>query len=228
MNDGTRSGLGRAVIATFAGGLAFAALLFGSYGSLRWPTAWAFLAWYVLYSLAGFAWLPRGVIEERSRIPADRELADLVRAGLAFLFLFPVTLVASALDARSSASPELAPALRAAASVVFVLGYAFALWAAHVNPFFSAVVSIQRERGHHVVDRGPYAFVRHPGYAGPMLAHLALPLAFGSLLGLAPAVLGCVCLALRALHEEQRLLRDLSGYTEYAARVPFRILPYVW
>ena len=195
MSDGARAGLGRAVIATLAGALAFAALGFGSYGSLSWPMAWAFLAWYALYSLAGFALLPRGLIEERSRIPADSERGDLVRAGLALLFLFPVTLAASGLDVRFSASPVLPPALRAAACGVFVVGYAFALWAAHVNPFFSAVVRIQRERGHHVVERGPYALVRHPGYAGPMLAHLALPLALGSLLELVPAVLGCGFLA---------------------------------
>ena len=87
---------------------------------------------------------------------------------------------------------------------------------------------VLRERGHRVVDRGPYAYVRHPGYAGPMLAQLALPLALGSLLGLAPAALGCLFLPLRALHEERRLVRELPGYAEYSARVRFRILPHVW
>lgn len=106
--------------------------------------------------------------------------------------------------------------------------YGSLAWPMAWNPFFSKAVRIQRERGHHVVDRGPYAFVRHPGYAGPMLAHLALPLALGSLLGLVSALLGCGCLALRALHEERRLARELAGYAEYAARVRFRSLPRVW
>ena len=228
MSGGSGSVRVRAVGATLASALVFAALLFGVYGSLRWPMAWAFLAWYALYALAGLALLPRALIEERSRIPADVERADLARAGLALLFLFPVTLAASALDVRAATAPALPPALRAAACAVFVAGYAFSLWAAHVNPFFSAAVSIQRERGHHVVDRGPYAIVRHPGYAGPMLAHLALPLALGSTLGLAPALLGCGLLALRAVYEERRLARELPGYAEYAARVRFRILPRVW
>jgi protein-S-isoprenylcysteine O-methyltransferase Ste14 len=228
MDEGTSSGYLRALSGTLAGGLVFAAVLFGCSGSVRWPMAWAFLAWYGLNAVAGFALMPRGLIEERSRIPADRESRDLLWAGLAVLFLFPASLATSALDVRFSVSPALPPALRAVASGVFVLGYALALWAAHVNPFFSAVVSIQRERGHRVVERGPYAIVRHPGYAGPMLGHLALPVALGSLLGLAPAALGCGFLALRALHEERRLLRELAGYAEYAARVRFRILPHVW
>jgi protein-S-isoprenylcysteine O-methyltransferase Ste14 len=225
---GMGGGLGWAVIATLAVAVAFAAVLFGAHGSVRWPMAWAFLAWYALYSLAGLVLLPRALIEERSRMPADRARGDLVRAGLALLFLFPLTLGASGLDVRFATSPPLPAAVRATGCAVFVLGYALALWAASVNPFFSAVVSVQRERGHHVVDRGPYAFVRHPGYAGPMLAHLGLPLALGSLLGLAPAVLGCGLLALRALHEERRLLRELAGYAEYADRVRFRVLPRVW
>jgi protein-S-isoprenylcysteine O-methyltransferase Ste14 len=222
------TGWGRPVGATLALAVFFAAVLFGAHGSLAWPMAWAFLAWFALYSLAGFALLPRSLIEERSRMHQDSERADLVRAGLAAFFLFPVTLAVCGVDARFSSSPALPPSLRAAACGVFVLGYSFGLWAAYVNPFFSKEVRIQRERGHHVVDRGPYAFVRHPGYAGPMLAHLALPLALGSLLGLLPALLGCGLLGLRAVYEERRLARELTGYAEYAARVRFRILPRVW
>jgi protein-S-isoprenylcysteine O-methyltransferase Ste14 len=223
-----RAGYGRAVLATLAVGLGFAAVLFGAYGSLAWPMGWAFIAWFALYSLAGFALLPRALIEERSAIPEGSERADLLLAGLASFLLFPATLAVCGADARFSASPALPPVLRGAACVLFVLGHGAGLWAAAVNPFFSKVVRIQRERGHQVVDRGPYAFVRHPGYAGPMLGQLALPLALGSLLGLAPAALGCLCLALRALREEQRLLRELAGYAEYAARVRFRIVPRVW
>ena len=227
-DETARAGWARPVGATLALALLFAAVLFGAYGSLAWPMAWAFLAWFGLYSLAGFVLLPRALIEERSRMHEDFDRADLLRAGLASLFLFPVTLAVCGVDARLSASPALPSSLRAAACGVFVLGYGFGMWAARVNPFFSKEVRIQRERGHHVVDRGPYAFVRHPGYAGPMLAHIALPLALGSLTGLLPALLGCGLLGLRALYEERRLARELAGYAEYAARVRFRIVPRVW
>ena len=56
------------------------------------------------------------------------------------------------------------------------MGYAFSLWAMRVNPFFATVVRIQSERGHRLIDRGPYRWVRHPGYAGAVVAHPALPL----------------------------------------------------
>jgi protein-S-isoprenylcysteine O-methyltransferase Ste14 len=90
------------------------------------------------------------------------------------------------------------------------------------------VVRIQRERGHRVIDRGPYALVRHPGYAGPIASHLALPLALAAPRALVPALIGVVLLALRALREERRLLRELPGYADYAARVRYRVLPGVW
>jgi protein-S-isoprenylcysteine O-methyltransferase Ste14 len=33
------------------------------------------------------------------------------------------------------------------------------------NRFFSGTVRIQTERGHKLVSSGPYAWLRHPGYA---------------------------------------------------------------
>ena len=51
------------------------------------------------------------------------------------------------------------------------------------NRFFSAVIRIQNDRGHHVVDQGPYAVVRHPGYAGMIPSMPFSGLALGSWLG---------------------------------------------
>ena len=190
--------------------------------------AWALIAVFALFSIAGFALLPAELIAERSRLPADARPEDLLIAGLAILLLIPATAIISGLDVRWHWSPALPAAVRGAALAMFTLGYAVSLWAAWANPFFSAVVRIQRERGHHVVSRGPYAFVRHPGYAGPMLAHVCLPLALGSLWGLLPALAGCACLVLRIGFEERVLRAELPGYAEYAQRVRWRLLPYVW
>src|SRR5262245_49171841 len=102
--------------------------------------AWAFLAWFALFAVAGFVLLPLPLIEERSRLPADTERADLVWSGLAILFLYPVTFATCGLDLRFAVSPALPAALRAVSCAVFGLGYAVSLWAAYVNPFFSAAV----------------------------------------------------------------------------------------
>lgn len=217
----------RAVVSSAALLVFLAACLLVPARRLDWPMAWALLAWYVAYSAAGLRVLSRELIAERSRLPRDAERADLALAGLAFVFLYPASLVLCGLAARGA--PSLVPSpLAWAAFALFAAGYAFALWAAATNPFFSAAVRVQSERGHRVIDSGPYARVRHPGYAGPILAHLALPVAFGAPLALLPAALGALLLALRAVHEERRLLRELPGYSEYAARVRYRLLPGAW
>ena len=218
--------LTRAVLSTAAFVLFVAVCLLLPARRLDWPMAWAVLGFYSAYSVLGFLVLSPWLIAERSRLPRDADPVDLALAGLAFVFLYPVSLVVCGIDARGGTpAPALAQKM---AFLVFAAGYAVALWAAHTNPFFSAAVRIQTERGHHVIDRGPYAWLRHPGYAGPIASHLALPLALGSLRALLPAALGALFLTLRALHEERRLLRELPGYADYAARVRFRLVPGVF
>lgn len=220
--------MANAALETVAFGALAAVALFASAGTLAWPAAWIVLAAYAVYAIVGFLILPRDLVEERSRLPAGTKGADLVIAGLAAFFLFPALFVACGLDMRLRWSPPLPAWLRFLALAGFVLGNAFALWAARVNRFFSSVVRVQSERGHHVVTSGPYAFVRHPGYAGSIAAYLVLPLALGSLAGLAPALIGSAFLALRIRYEESVLSSDLPGYREYAQRVVWRLLPGVW
>ena len=54
------------------------------------------------------------------------------------------------------------------------IGMAIMTWAMSANTFFSKVVRIQSERGHHFVQLRPYRFVRHPGYVGFARAFLPL------------------------------------------------------
>ena len=42
-------------------------------------------------------------------------------------------------------------------------------WAQSVNRHFETTIRIQSDRAHAVIDTGPYAFVRHPMYAGGLL-----------------------------------------------------------
>ncbi len=107
-------------------------------------------------------------------------------------------------------------------------GVAITAWAMAVNPFFSSVVRIQTDRGHHVVAAGPYRYVRHPGYAGMELVTLAGPILLGTLWGLVPAAVVGGAFALRAALEDRTLRDELPGYTAYAASVRSRLLPGIW
>ena len=204
------------------------ASLFLSAGRLSWPMAWACLLVYAAFAVLSFLVLSRALLEERSKLLAGGERFDALLATSFAVLLYPGTLIICGLDNRFAWSPPLSAVAQALALVCFAAGYAFAFWAVYANPFFSTVVRIQGERGHRLVDQGPYRFVRHPGYAGTVAAHLVLPIALGSLWGLVPAVLGSLLLAARILNEERALEGKLEGYPAYRLRVRWRLVPGVW
>jgi protein-S-isoprenylcysteine O-methyltransferase Ste14 len=109
-----------------------------------------------------------------------------------------------------------------------LLGDLFSKWAAASNCFYSRVIRIQGDRGHAVVTSGPYRFVRHPGYAGALVTGLATPVALGSLWALVAGGMMALLLVVRTALEDQLLHKELHGYTEYAQRTRYRLVPGVW
>jgi protein-S-isoprenylcysteine O-methyltransferase Ste14 len=96
------------------------------------------------------------------------------------------------------------------------------------NRFFSAVVRVQNDRGHHVVDQGLYSVVRHPGYAGMMLGMPFSGLALGSWRAAAIGLLLSVLIMRRVMFEDAFLQKNLVGYADYVKRVRHRVIPGVW
>ena len=108
-------------------------------------------------------------------------------------------------------------------------GCALALWAMRVNRFFSSVIRIQTDRRQRVVTTGPYAFVRHPGYPAGILVIVASGPALGSWLAAALVVIFSLPFLLyRTTTEDQILQVELAGYSDYATRVRWRLLPGIW
>jgi protein-S-isoprenylcysteine O-methyltransferase Ste14 len=89
-----------------------------------------------------------------------------------------------------------------------------------VNPFFSPVVRIQTERGHHLIAKGPYQLMRHPGYFAMCIAVPTSALSIGSWLALAPAAGFVAVIFQRARVEDEFLVRNLHGHKAYASLVP--------
>jgi protein-S-isoprenylcysteine O-methyltransferase Ste14 len=92
----------------------------------------------------------------------------------------------------------------------------------------AATVRIQTDRGHQVISNGPYSVIRHPGYLGAGLWALGTPLVLGSAWGLVPAGIAIAALVARTRLEDRTLRNELPGYPEYAQRVPYRLIPYLW
>lgn len=207
--------------------LVLSAIPFVAAGTLDWPMAWAFALVLAGLSVVGFAILDPGLIAERTQLPAQIERADLLLTVAFVSLLFPGTLVVAGLARRAGADP-FAPALELAGMALFAAGYAFGLRAMRENAFFSGFARLQEERGQRVIDSGPYALVRHPGYAGAIAAHLGLPLALDSISAYLPTLLGLGLLLVRTAREDRMLAHGLPGYADYAARVRFRLVPGIW
>ena len=107
---------------------------------------------------------------------------------------------------------------------LIVAGVAFALWAmAMLGRHYDLTLEVHGD--HVVIDRGPYAIVRHPIYTGLGIHFIGCCLATGNIgfiLGI--VLLGFPAFYLRARAEE-RLLRDALGpaYGAYARRVPMLV-----
>jgi len=107
---------------------------------------------------------------------------------------------------------------------VAAAGFLFAWWARiYLGRLWSGAIT--RKEGHAVVDKGPYAIVRHPIYTGILLAAVATVVVTGSL----HAILGAVCLIigywLKARLEERFLRAELGAeaYDSYRRRVPMLV-----
>jgi protein-S-isoprenylcysteine O-methyltransferase Ste14 len=92
------------------------------------------------------------------------------------------------------------------------IGFVGVTWAESVNKFFEPSVRIQIDRGHKVIDTGPYGIVRHPGDALGYPLFLGMPLALGSLWALNPALLFGLLQVVRTVLEDQTLQNDFPGY----------------
>jgi len=130
-----------------------------------------------------------------------------------------------ALDHRFGWTVPLHANLHILATAATIIGFTLFLWAMVSNAFFTEGVRIQTERGHTVCDSGPYRYVRHPGYVGSILSILGISLILGSLWALIPAVVGGAAFIVRTTLEDRTLQLELKGYTAYAARVRYRLIP---
>jgi protein-S-isoprenylcysteine O-methyltransferase Ste14 len=200
-------------------------LVLGLSGQWADPWLWTYLGIWTVLVLYGLGSIGDDLVRERYSPPepgADRVYLRAIRlTGLAHL-------VFGALDVGRWHLLPVPSGLRIAGFAGIVLFGSLVFHSMIANRFFSSVVRIQTDRGHRVVDQGPYALVRHPGYAGMILAVLCSALALGSWLAFGFAVLYGAQMLRRVVFEDAFLRANLKGYSEYLTRVHYKLLPGVW
>ncbi|MEA3408708.1 MAG: isoprenylcysteine carboxylmethyltransferase family protein [Chloroflexota bacterium] len=224
----TQRGVVKWVYKSIVALLVEAALLMISVGRWNWFRGWLLVGLYAAATVVQFLVMPPDLLAERSGIGKGAKTWDIALGGLAASILPMTTWVVAGLDARDGWSPPIASALWWFGLLLFVLGWCIALWAMHVNCYFSTLVRLQEERGQRVVTEGPYRQVRHPGYVGAILFQLATPVILGSWWAMIPSGLAAALYVVRTALEDETLHQELAGYKAYAREVRYRLVPGVW
>jgi protein-S-isoprenylcysteine O-methyltransferase Ste14 len=209
----------------------FALALFLPAGTLAWAAGWIFLALFFGFYLALTVWLIQhnpALLQERLRLrTSDQQGWDKM--------LFPLLLVCSlvwlsvlSFDAARAHWSPVSIWLQVIGAIILVGSFALLFLTFQENTYLSPVVRIQNDRGHTVVDTGPYHYVRHPMYAAIVVFVVGTSLLLGAWSGVLIGAIFVVMLARRAMLEERTLRAKLPGYAAYMAQVKYRLIPYIW
>jgi protein-S-isoprenylcysteine O-methyltransferase Ste14 len=220
----------RLVVSLLALPVYFALFLFLPAGTWAWARGWLFIGVFLgTVSIAAlYLWrVNPEVWAARTRSHEGTKRWDKILLGLFFPAAYAIVPVAALDDGRFHWFPLPSWAC-GVGYVLFLVGMGVVTWAEAVNKFFEVTVRIQTERGQEVIDAGPYAVVRHPGYVGGILFCVGTALCLGSAWALIPAGLASALLALRTRWEDQTLQAELPGYQEYTRRVRYKLIPGVW
>jgi protein-S-isoprenylcysteine O-methyltransferase Ste14 len=199
-------------------------------GTIKWVRGWVFIS--IFFSsetmMALYIWKKNPeLLIARSRFHKGTKRWDKI----ILFFLFPALLsifILAALDDGRFHWSSIPSWVCGFGYILFFIGFGIGGWAGKVNRFAEPTVRIQKERGHKVIDTGPYGIVRHPGYTGGTLMFFGTALALGSLWALVPAFLVFVILLIRTELEDRTLQEELHGYREYTDRVRYKLLPHFW
>jgi protein-S-isoprenylcysteine O-methyltransferase Ste14 len=206
-------------------------LVFLPAGDIRWAKGWLFILVFFVLTVPAVIYLWRvnpEIFAARSRVfrPGtkrwDKVLVRLL--VLSFTAMFSV----AAFDSGRFHWSGVPLWLIVLGYVLLCIGYFISVWAESVNKFAEPTVRIQTERGHKVIDTGPYAIVRHPLYSGGLFMFAGIPLTLGSFWALIPAAAATLVLVVRTILEDKTLQNELEGYKAYAARVRHRLIPGLW
>jgi protein-S-isoprenylcysteine O-methyltransferase Ste14 len=112
--------------------------------------------------------------------------------------------------------------------VIMWCGIGLRFWSFHtLGRYFTFTVQTSQDQP--VISTGPYRVIRHPSYAGALLAFVGLGLIIGNWASLVILTVATSCgLVYRIMVEERALSRDLGGrYQAYAANRK-RLVPFIW
>ena len=118
-------------------------------------------------------------------------------------------------------------AIQIVGACVCPVGAAFAIWARHtIGTNWSGTMTLKE--GHELIQAGPYGLVRHPIYAGLLLAFLGAAMALGEVRGFMAVLMAAVAF-MKKMNDEECIMNMQfpDEYPKYQARVR-RLVPFIF
>ena len=222
----TRKLFVQAIVKYLAGVVLLGLLIFLPAGTLRFPNGWLLMALLFIPMLgAGIVMMLRDPALLEKRLNAKEQQGEQKEVVLGSGLMFIAAFVLAGLNFRFGwlRLPDWAVW---AASVLFLLAYLMWGEVLRENAWLSRTVEVQE--GQRVVDHGLYGVVRHPMYSASVLLFLSMPLVLNSPLSFLVMLCYLPLIAKRIRNEEKLLRKELPGYEEYAERVKYRLIPFIW
>jgi protein-S-isoprenylcysteine O-methyltransferase Ste14 len=182
--------------------------------------------------VAYWSWLAIGVVWLRGYF-TSKKTSGLPKLALqiptSVLLMVGIALLFS--PAHSPLSLQITPPVATVGIIGLVLdlaGVGLAIWArmALGDNWSGMVMAIKQ--GHELVQSGPYAVVRHPIYAGFLLAMAGTALTIGTLSSYLGVAAGLVALMIRVSIEENLMSEQFREAHEAYRRNTSKLIPFVW
>ncbi|MFX1577086.1 MAG: methyltransferase family protein [Promethearchaeota archaeon] len=216
-------------------------LLWVSAGFRLWLNAWIYLFFLLIFSVVFMVAMVTknpGLLNIRGAPRRAMREATMHRYDKIFLAIFTILLVLipifAGLDYQGFFDTWVV-LLFAVPFWLVLIGFGLVVigeilfgWAMVSNPFFHGVMKIQNERDHQVISKGPYRWVRHPGYLGQIFYYLGSPLLLNSWWAFLLGIIMSFSFIYRTYKEDQMLRNDLDGYGEYVEHTSRRLFPGIW
>lgn len=216
----------QAMVKFILGFLIVSLLLFIPAGTLSYWNAWLFIAvlFVPMFAAGIFLMIKNPVLLEKRLNAKEKENEQrivVILSGIMFITGF----VVSGLNYRFrwSILPDWVVIF---AVIIFLLAYLLYAEVVRENTYLSRTIEIQENQK--VVDTGLYSIIRHPMYSATIILFLSIPLMLGSLFSFFIFCSYIFIIVKRIKNEEQVLEKELAGYSDYEAKVKYRIIPFVW
>jgi protein-S-isoprenylcysteine O-methyltransferase Ste14 len=186
------------------------------------------VAWSLLVSFLVLQRVLRRGEEARSLQASAADRGSTKLLGAAFLLGALALVAAPVLNAQGIAEASHGPVIGWIGVAVMVCGLALRLWSQAVLGRYYTT-TLRHGEDQPILASGPYRLLRHPGYAGLLLAWVGAGLATANwAVASAVALLMVVAYSYRIVAEEAMLVSAFGGrYEEYMART-WRLVPYVY